>query len=196
MAKKSTTPFKDIITLLNNHKTRTKQLLDGHVFIYNREFLMASFYYYGGSTISRLVLNTKKYIGHSFYSSLNLIEEYLSGGDALCLLLKEKFPKASECNEKMAYAYEFSIVEWLLNDPASMVEFIPSRFGYDFSIVNIPANTSCSFRYVVKGKEIKKLWLRYHSRVKTVKVERIIIPRCRWDFMDQLIDRSFNPIVD
>lgn len=190
------TPFKDLINLLNRPTTRRKQLLDGKVFLYSRNYLIASFYYYGGSTISRLILNTKNYIGRSFKPSMNLVDADLKGGDALCVLLKEKFPMAKECNQKMAYAYEFSIVEWLLNDTSSMIEVKPVKFGYDVAIVNVDAYASCSFRYLTGAKAIRKLWLRYNSRVKTVKVDRLLVPRCRWVFMEELVDRTFNPIVD
>lgn len=197
MAKiKTVNPYKELINLLNKPHIQTKQLLDGHIFLYNQDYLMASFYYYGGTTIFGLVLNTKNYIGHSFYHSMKLYDEYLSSGTALGVLLKERFPMAKECNDKMQYAYEYSIVEWLLNSPTSMIEVSPTQFGYAVAIVNNEAFTSCSFRYATKGKEIKKLWLRYSSRVKTVQLDRIIVPRCRWEFMDQLIDRTFTPIVD
>ena len=188
--------FTEITKLLKDKRTHRKQLLDGHVYLYKGKFLMASFFYVGGCVISSIVLNTKKHIGHTFTPKMLLNEKYLIGGDILFNLLKEKFPKASECNILMKHAYEYNIIEWLLNDPTSMVDIIPSRFGIDISIVNIDAYTNCSFRYLSKRKKMTRIWLRYNTRVKTVRIDTILLPRCRWSYMDNIVDRTFLPIVD
>lgn len=190
-------PFKDLYNLLTEYKKplHIKQLMDGRAYVYSKDYLLASFRYYGGINITDLKLNTKNFIGKEIYRSLHMADYLMAGGDKLNLLLKSLLPDAKLCIPTMKHAYEFSIIEAALLDTNTRIELSNIKpTMYDVALVNYSSYVSCSFRYYKKGKMIKHIFLRYHSRVPDVKLEKIMIPSCKVHIFDDLLNRKLIPI--
>lgn len=194
---KKTNIFKDLYRLLTNTKKTiyTKQLHDGSVYVYDNKFMLASFRYYGGTSIINLKLNTKKYLGKKIYPKLHMADYLMEGGDALNALLKQLFPDANKCNWSMKHAYEFSIIEAALLDLTTQIEVTDIRpYMFNVAMVNVEGYVSCSFRYLPKTGVMKNIFLRYSSRVADVRLDKIIVPVYRRHLFDELLVRELTPI--
>lgn len=163
--------------------------------MYSDEYLMASFRYYGGINIRDLKLNTKNFIGKKIYNSLHMADYLMAGGDKLNALLKELLPEANLCIPTMKHAYEFSIIEAGLLDTRTRIELSNIKETmYDVAFVNNESYVSCSFRYYKKGGMLKHIFLRYHSRVCDVRLDKIMIPKCKMYIFEDLLSRELIPI--
>lgn len=194
VGKNKRTAFKDLLNILKTTKKNifTKILHDGSVYIYDSKNLLASFKYYGGTNIIDLKINSKRYIGKTFYRKLKLSDVCMTGGTELCSLLRTIFPDANKCNPYMNHAYEFSILEAALLDPDTRIEL--SRHcdkGFDVALMNYENNITSSFRYYNRGM-IRYVYLRYNLKV-GVKINTIHIPKYRIHLFTDLLTRDLTP---
>lgn len=197
MMKKSCNPFLSLYNLLTNTKRAlyTKQLHDGTVYVYDKNFLLASFRYYGGTSISNLRLNTKEYLGKKIYHKLHLADYQAKGGDKLNALLKSLFPDARLCNPLMRNAYEYSIIEAALLDSSTKIEVTNIEDGrFDVAMVNVDGYVSCSFRYSRIRCMMKNIFLRYHSKKHDVRLAHLHVPKYRTHLLEELLTRELTPI--
>jgi hypothetical protein len=184
--------YKQIIKLLtpSRKKIYYTQLMDGRIFIYDRNYLLASFGYVGGRYISNLKLNTKKYIDTVIGDSLQLEDSYMERGTELKQLLDKLFPLAIHCHPNVKHAYEFSIIEACLLDPSTIVELSrKTQFGCDVALTNVEGYVSSSFRYFYTHR-LKYIFVRYHSRKPDVRLKEIIIPSIRREKFIEALDRG------
>lgn len=193
--KERTNPLKDLLKLLNNKrkKLHIKQLLDGTVYVYDNEFMLASFKYFGGTYVTGLRLNTKKYIGRSIYNQLRLYRKDVAQSTELGEKLKELLPFASQCVPKLKHALELSIIESAICDTDSEIEvYTTNKFGFGVEIINNDRYVSIGFKYLYSGK-LKNVFLRYSPRQKDIRIPFIVLPfQCK-PFFINLMNR---PIVD
>lgn len=190
-----TNPLKDLLKLLNNKtkKIYVKQLLDGTVYVYDNEFMMARFKYFGGTYITGLHLNTKKYIGRSIYNQLRLYRKDVAQSTELGDKLKELLPNANKCIPKLKHALELSIIEAAICDQESTIEiYNTNKYGFGVEIVHNERYVSIGFKYLYSGK-LKNVFLRYSPRQKDIRIHLITLPvYCKPFFID-LMMRPLTP---
>lgn len=195
--KKRTNIFEDLYNLLTSHTKPLyiKRLFDGSVYVYSKDHLLASFRYYGGTSIVDLRLNTKSHIGKVFKARYYMGDYIMPGGDRLRSYLKELLPEAVYCYPTMRNAYEYSILESALLDLSTCIEVSNiKKHSYDVALVNNESYVSSSFRYYPNKGLVTNLFLRYHSRVPDVKGMRIKVPFIRRHVFSDLLTRDLKPI--
>lgn len=190
--------YTQLIEILTSKRKplRFRQLDDGTIYIYDSEFLLASFRYYGSRRIYDLKLNTRESIDKNFFPSMKLIDSFMTRGEELYQVLLAKFPDANKCSSDYKHAYELSIIEWLIHNEETQMEIThKTTKWFDVAIVHPSAYTSCSFRYVIASNRLRNLFLRYNTRQKDIKVDWVNVPPRLHEMFLNLKDAKLNPIV-
>jgi len=161
--------------------------MDGKVYVYDHDIILASFTYTGGLHIGYLRFNTKGYIDKNIRSFLKLDDSYMACGNELKELLDKLLPNASDCHHSVKYAYEFSIIESALCDPSTKIEVSdPDRFGFLVKFENPAGFISGSFRCNRSGK-LKHVWVRYNSRTPDIRLKEMVVPLSKRKWLHEVL---------
>lgn len=189
--RKRTNYYRELYAMLtkSKYKVHIQQLADGQVFVYNSDFLMASFSYFGGNYIRELKLNTRTYLDKEIGSPLLLDDSYLDGGNKLKLLLDIILPDAGLCVGWFQFAKELAFVESILMDSDTVIEIEnKTKRSFDVVLINDAKYASCSFHYVPTSYTISDVFIRYSRRHKDIRMDiSIKIPEFKRELIHGVI---------
>ena len=176
--RKRTNYYRELYGMLTKSKynVHVQQLADGQVYLYNKNFLMATFGYFGGNYIRDLRINSRTYLDREIGSPLILSDSYLDGGDKLKLLLDVILPNANLCSGGFKFAKELAFIESILLDVDTVIEIENKRrLSCDVIMVNNEKYVSCSFHYIFGSHVIESVFIRYSRRHKDIRLDDILI---------------------
>lgn len=141
------------------------QLYDGTVRIFNKDFLIMSFRYYGGKRIYDLKMNTPNLIGKSKYKEIVLDDRVYRSSSKVKEILDSLFPNAKRCNNKMKHGLEYSIIESAILDENSEINVSKINENLtNVSINNENEKLTCSFKLSLDKMRLNDVFVKFYKK--------------------------------